>query len=87
MASCDDCGTMFDTNHDVQRHIKEKCCPAHNKRGHPHEQDNLPPPKRPVSFDDWSSGDEEVEDNATFQALWNRVGQDSKDLWEKKVQA
>ena len=88
MTSCDDCGTMFDTNHDVQRHIREKWCPANNKRGHPYVRDSSPPPKRQLSSDDLSSGDEEeIEDNVTFQALWTQTLREFKDAWERKTKA
>lgn len=31
MPSCDDCGIIFDTMHDVQRHVK-RWCPENGKR-------------------------------------------------------
>ena len=86
MESCDDCGTVFDSKHDVQRHIRENWCPAKIKRGHPHKRDDSPPPKRRFYPEtDNSSDEEDIEDVVTFQNLWHRAKRECESEWENRV--
>ncbi|WAR05457.1 YMD3-like protein, partial [Mya arenaria] len=57
--ACDDCGQLFDTTHDVQRHVKNGWCPEHREsKKRPHEE---------ISD---SEQEEPVEDNEGYVKLW-----------------
>lgn len=74
--ACDDCGLLFDSTHDVQRHIKRGWCPENN--------DNLPSKKRKI--DEESSEhveDEAVEENQGFISLWQNAVESNDDRYEK----
>ena len=58
---CDDCGQLFDTVHDVQRHVKRGWCPESN--------DDPPAKKQKIKYDAMEK-DEEVDDNLGYRHLW-----------------
>ena len=66
--ACDDCGQLFDTVHDVQRHVKNGWCPENDK-----------PMKRKIDENDeeepkakWMKLDGDS-DNDGFEKLWNKA--------------
>ena len=70
--ACDDCGQLFDTVHDVQRHVKSGWCPENReqkKRKHEEEND--------------SEQDETVENNEAYIQLWKRARNSNKEKFEK----
>ena len=69
---CDDCGVLFDSTHDVQRHVKSGNCPENmdnNKRKH----------------DEISDSDQEgpVEDNDAYVHLWKRAKESTEDKFDR----
>ena len=84
--ACDDCGQLFDTGHDVQRHIKNGWCPENGK-----------PVKRTIDDSDvdepktkWLKLNEEEEgDNDSYQKLWKRAkvrgGEKYNKLYDKYI--
>lgn len=71
--SCDDCGLLFDTAHDVQRHVKRGWC-AENT----HE-----PPTKKQKHDDEEQ--EHVENNEGYLALWQESYNDNVDRFNTMV--
>jgi hypothetical protein len=70
--ACDDCGQLFDTIHDVQRHVKNDWCPEHmrqKKRKHEEVSDSEP--------------DDCVEDNEAYVQLWKRARTSNDQKFEK----
>ena len=61
-SSCDSCGLLFDTPHDVQRHNKRGWCPESN--------DKPPAKKRKLYEDSDNDLDDDIEENTAFQQLW-----------------
>ena len=60
--SCDDCGLVFDSAHDVQRHVKRGWCPEYgDDKKRKHEEIND------------SDHDDSVEDNEAYIQLWERA--------------
>jgi hypothetical protein len=58
--ACDDCGQLFDTVHDVQRHVKSGWCPEnkdHKKR----------------KYDEISDSEDTEEDNEAYVQLWKKA--------------
>jgi hypothetical protein len=70
--ACDDCGLLFDTAHDVQRHVKRWWCPENNE-----------PPAKKQKIEDESVIDEGVEDNDGYKHLWNLAESWSQDKFNK----
>ena len=71
---CDDCGLLFDSAHDVQRHVKSGWCPESRE----------PPAKRPRTekhSDD--EPDEDIEENDGFIHLWEITQKQNKDKFNK----
>jgi hypothetical protein len=65
--ACDDCGQLFDTIHDVQRHVKSGWCPAgirRNEHDAEHEEDSL-------------------EDNEAYVNLWKRVRKSNDEKFDR----
>ena len=74
--ACDDCGLLFDTMHDVQRHIKSGACSEHqeplsNKRKQ-EDTDNSVPVLKMKKLETVDS-DEDLEDNEAYLKLWKRA--------------
>lgn len=46
MVSCDDCGLVFDSTHDLQRHIKRWCPENDNRKRQLSLDDYEEPPKK-----------------------------------------
>ncbi|XP_053403263.1 uncharacterized protein LOC123555221 [Mercenaria mercenaria] len=59
--ACDDCGLLFDSGHDVQRHVKSGWCPENKE----------PPSKRARTEEDENQMDDDVEDNEGYKHLWH----------------
>ncbi|WAR05156.1 YMD3-like protein [Mya arenaria] len=61
--ACDDCGQLFESGHDVQRHVKSGWCP-----------ENREPPAKRAKLDekitDEEITDDSVEDNTGYQHIW-----------------
>ncbi|XP_060588538.1 uncharacterized protein LOC132743954 [Ruditapes philippinarum] len=61
--ACDDCGQLFDTVHDVQRHVKSGWCPEHREsRKRKHEE-----------LSDSEHEEDSVEDNEAYVNIWKRA--------------
>ncbi|KAL4240629.1 hypothetical protein ACF0H5_001420 [Mactra antiquata] len=62
--ACDDCGQLFDTIHDVQRHVKRGWCP-----------ESTEPSTKKRKYEELSDSDDgdSVEDNEAFRQLWKRA--------------
>lgn len=71
--ACDDCGLLFDSSHDVQRHVKSGWCPENNE----------PPAKRAKTENNNEEIDEALEDNNGFKQLWHLAQCYSKDRFDK----
>lgn len=74
--ACDDCGLLFDSTPDVQRHLKRGWCPENSD----------PPAKRikTANFTEPDSDHEDnTEDNEGFLLLWKRVKSDCKEKFDK----
>lgn len=55
--ACYDCGQLFHTVHDVQRHVKSGWCPEHKDQ-------------KKQKYDDMSDSEDTVEDNEAYVQLW-----------------
>ena len=67
--ACDDCGQLFDTVHDVQRHIKNGRCPENGKptkRMREDSEDEEPAPK-------WRKLAEDENGSDGYEMLWKRA--------------
>jgi uncharacterized C2H2 Zn-finger protein len=69
--ACDDCGLLFDSAHDVQRHVKCGWCPESNE----------PPTKKMKT--EQSELDDDAEENEGYQHLWHVAQSQSKDRYKK----
>ena len=70
MNSCDDCGLLFDTSHDVQRHVKRGWC----TEGH-----ELTPKRQKVDTD---KVEESLDDNDGFLNLWQKARESNGERFE-----
>ena len=75
--SCDDCGLVFDTTHDVQRHVKSGWCPENIDRsstGKPeHKEEPLIKKRKMEDIED-----EDIEDNEAYLHLWKKAKEDGE---------
>ncbi|WAR05103.1 LOW QUALITY PROTEIN: hypothetical protein MAR_020472 [Mya arenaria] len=72
--NCDDCGALFDTTHDVQRHVKSGWCPESRE----------PPAKRPRTEEDSENEPkEDIEENDGFIHIWKIAQKQNKDKFNK----
>jgi hypothetical protein len=96
MPSCDDCGLVFDNIHDVQRHIKEKWCPALQKRQRESDDEELESPKKTKwlslsdvydsdTASDKDDDDVDIEDNDAYQDMYSNALNQNDSTWEKKA--
>lgn len=76
MNSCDDCGLLFDTPHDVQRHVKRGWC-MENKEESPNK-------KQKMEEDD--SDDENNKENNGYLQLWKRAKDSNIERYNKIYQ-
>ncbi|KAL4230598.1 hypothetical protein ACF0H5_010975 [Mactra antiquata] len=70
--ACDDCGQLFDTVHDVQRHVKNGWCPelmGQKKRNY-------------EELSDSEQEEDTVEDNEGFVQLWKRARESNDQNFE-----
>ena len=77
--ACDDCGLLFDTSHDVQRHLKQGWCAEKSE----------PPAKRRKTEESVKpniTSEENIEDNEGFLSLWKRVKSDCNGKFDKIYQ-
>ncbi|CAG2213573.1 unnamed protein product [Mytilus edulis] len=93
MPSCDDCGVVLDSMHDLQRHIKHWCPENESlKRKRDNEDlDNENPSKKSASewikYDsgsDDSSEDVNIDDNEGYKTLLHEAIDTAKDTWDTK---
>lgn len=71
--ACDDCGLLFDSAHDVQRHVKRGWC----------SENDEPPAKRAKREDGENLIDEDVEDNEGYKHLWQLSQDYGKERFSK----
>ena len=69
--ACDDCGLLFDTFHDVQRHVKRGWCPETTQSK-----------KRKIE-EDTDEDDGPVEDNEAYNHLWKLAKKEVKDRFDR----
>ncbi|KAL4231838.1 hypothetical protein ACF0H5_009414 [Mactra antiquata] len=76
--ACDDCGQLFDTVHDVQRHVKRGWCPESNE-----------PASKKMKTDD-NEISSEINENEGYLHLWQAAQRQSKDrynaLYDKYIE-
>lgn len=71
--ACDDCGQLFDSVHDVQRHVKSGWCPElREQKKRKHEE-----------ISDSDQEDESVKDNQAYTQLWKRAKEANEEKYEK----
>ena len=77
--ACDDCGLLFDSVHDVQRHMKNGWCP-----------ENREPLAKRMKIEESIESDihpnDNIEDNTAFLRLWKGVKSNCKDKFDKIYQ-
>ncbi|CAG2185125.1 unnamed protein product [Mytilus edulis] len=93
MPSCDDCGVVLDSMHDLQRHIKH-WCPENEylKRKRDNEDlGNESPSKKSTSewikydsVSDDGSEDVNMDDNEGYKSLLHEAIDTAKDTWDTK---
>ncbi len=72
--ACDDCGLLFDSTHDVQRHVKRGWCPENNE-----------PPAKKMKLEEqepWSI-DDNIEDNDGYLSLWENARSANEEKYDK----
>ena len=75
MNACDDCGILFDTQHDVQRHVKRGLCA---------EKEESPMKKRKEEkMDSEDEYGEDLDDNEGFVNWWQKAVEKGKDKFLK----
>ena len=73
--ACDDCGLLFDTSHDVQRHVKRGWCT---------ESQELPTKKRKLEEQTIDSESmESVEDNEAYLHMWKLAKRDGSERYKE----
>lgn len=72
---CDDCGLLFDSAHDVQRHVKRGWCPENNEP--PFKKQKLE-----VTNESDSDNNEDIEENKGYQKLWEKAKERGEDKHE-----
>lgn len=75
--SCDSCGLLFDTPHDVQRHIKRGWCPECN--------DEPQAKKRKLDENSDNELDDNLDENTAFLQLWKMAKTLNKKRFNKMV--
>ena len=77
--ACDDCGLLFDSVHDVQRHMKNGWC-----------RENREPLAKRMKTEESNESDihtdDNIEDNEAFLQLWKGVKSNCKDKFDKIYQ-
>lgn len=71
--ACDDCGLLFDSTHDVQRHVKRGWCPENNEHT----------AKRAKMEEDENEIDDDIEDNDGYKHLWDLAQGCGKNRFDK----
>ncbi|CAG2237957.1 unnamed protein product [Mytilus edulis] len=93
MPSCDDCGVVLDSMHDLQRHIKHWCPEneSFKRKRDSKDLDNENPSKKSASewieYDggsDDSSEDVNIDDNEGYKTILHAAIDTAKDTWDKK---
>ncbi|WAR02810.1 YMD3-like protein, partial [Mya arenaria] len=76
--ACDDCGLLFDSAHDVQRHVKRGWCPETR------ETIGEPPVKRRRTEEKSDDAmEDDLEENDGFLHLWEIAHKETKDKFNK----
>ena len=73
--ACDDCGLLFDSVHDVQRHMKNGWCP-----------ENREPLAKRMKIEESIESDIHPDDNIAFLRLWKGVKSNCKDKFDEIYQ-
>ncbi|WAQ94777.1 hypothetical protein MAR_007248 [Mya arenaria] len=76
--ACDDCRLLFDSAHDVQRHVKLGWCPETR------ETMGEPPVKRRRTEEQSDDAmEDDIEENDGFLHLWEIAHKENKDIFNK----
>jgi uncharacterized C2H2 Zn-finger protein len=70
--ACDDCGLLFDSTHDVQRHVKRVWCP-----------EKIEPLAKKAKKEESNVIEEDVDDSEDYQHLWHVAQSCGKDRFNK----
>ena len=81
MASCDDCGLLFDNTHDLQRHVK-RWCPENNLKRKRDDIEDGPLAKKPMYT---YAGSDRNHEQTAFESLMIRAKSANEDDWQKKI--
>jgi hypothetical protein len=71
--ACDDCGQLFDTNHDMQRHVKSGWCPE--------SMDQKKRTREEIS--DSEHEEDALEDNEAYVNLWKRARKSNDEKFDR----
>ncbi|WAR04400.1 hypothetical protein MAR_019769 [Mya arenaria] len=71
--ACDDCGLLFDSGHDVQRHVKSGWC----------SENREPPAKRAKTEEDENEMDDDLGDNKGYRHTWDLAQSCSQNKFNK----
>jgi hypothetical protein len=94
MPSCDDCGVVLDSMHDLQRHIKTRC-PESESLKRKREDDYISEEntsKRPraewIKYDNSNDSseveDDDIDENEGYEALINESVDSTEKIWDVK---
>lgn len=86
MSSCDDCGLLFESIHDLQRHVKRWCPEIFSlkrKRGDEDDEDQ-PPPKRFLINPEDKEEEKENQEHEVFNYLLKRAKQHNEKQRDQK---
>lgn len=75
--ACDDCGLLFDSIHDVQRHVKKWCQENGHNNKRKNENESEPDSKRMRL----QNSDEEYDDDEGFENLWEMAKSRGEDKY------
>lgn len=92
MVSCDDCGLVFDSTHDLPRHIKRWCPENDNRKRQLSLDDYEEPPKKKrhiFQSDDYEMDNQEDSPSASteedyFKRMKRRSKVNNEDTWSEK---
>ncbi len=85
-ASCDDCGVVFETIHDLQKHVKNWCQEQlYLKRKLP-EEDYVPTKRVKYESEEESDVENGDEEDEVFMTLAEAAMENNEEEWTKKVE-
>lgn len=93
LSSCDDCGLVFDSPHDLQRHIKRWCPENENRKRQLSLDDHEEPPKKKhhifqsdeYEMDNEDDSPTESTEEDYFKRMKRRAKVTNEDTWSEKV--